>query len=121
MRLEFVSLPLTQFALYRGIVQLISHSVPTLSVLRYMIDSAPGGRILDVGAGRGYWSALLAALGADVVAVDDFSWFADQRNGTESGPAGTEDASGGSEEKGNTKAKQVRVCKLKVTPNKVSA
>lgn len=54
-------------------------SIPTLPILRYMISSAPGGRILDVAAGSGYWSALLAGLGADVEAIDDFSWWKERR------------------------------------------
>ncbi|GAQ85698.1 hypothetical protein KFL_002490160 [Klebsormidium nitens] len=60
---------------FDAIRQQIAWSVPTLPVLRYMVQTAPGGRILDVGAGTGYWSALLAGLGADVKAVDNFSWW----------------------------------------------
>lgn len=61
-----------------------------------MIQSAPDGRIVDVGAGAGYWSALLAGLGADVVAIDDYSWWGKpgrRTNGTEECD-GTEDAGG---------------------------
>ena len=32
------------------------------------------GPIIEIGAGLGYWAALLRARGADVVAFDDFSW-----------------------------------------------
>ncbi|GAQ88175.1 hypothetical protein KFL_004060100 [Klebsormidium nitens] len=79
-RLEYTELPdSTAVLLVNARVRdTICWSVPTLSVLRYMIESAPEGRILDVGAGTGYWSALLAGLGADVVAVDDFSWWQDR-------------------------------------------
>ncbi|KAI5082200.1 hypothetical protein GOP47_0001943 [Adiantum capillus-veneris] len=50
-----------------------SWAIPTRPVLEYMISMAPHGKIAEIGSGLGYWAALLKKLGADVVAVDDFS------------------------------------------------
>ncbi|MCO5600022.1 hypothetical protein L7F22_054130 [Adiantum nelumboides] len=50
-----------------------SWAIPTRPVLEYMVSMAPHGKIAEIGSGLGYWAALLKKLGADVVAVDDFS------------------------------------------------
>jgi hypothetical protein len=85
-----------------------------------MIQSAPDGRILDVGAGAGYWSALLAGLGADVVAIDDYSWWGKRgrgSNGTEEFD-GTEDA-GGKNSDGTDDATDGKDCDLSEHPQRV--
>lgn len=58
-----------------------SHSIPTKPSLRYLNKFCKGSRILDIGCGRGLWSALAAKMGIDVVAVDSFEdglYFADR-------------------------------------------
>ena len=47
---------------------LYSFAVPTQGVVRKLARMFP--RIVEVGAGRGYWAAMLADAGADVVAYD---------------------------------------------------
>jgi hypothetical protein len=49
-----------------------SWAVPTLPVVMEIASFAPGG-LVEVGAGTGYWSRLLADVGTDVIAVDNFS------------------------------------------------
>ena len=56
-----------------AMVRQYSFAVPTEAALQKILD-ASRGRIVEIGAGTGYWSALLAARGADVVAYDDRSW-----------------------------------------------
>ncbi|KAL7520981.1 hypothetical protein ACHAWX_005666 [Stephanocyclus meneghinianus] len=46
----------------------LAFAIPSNAVLRTIITHAP--RIIEVGAGTGYWSYLLSKLGADVVAYD---------------------------------------------------
>ena len=53
-------------------VEIFSWAVPTLPVLETMVSFSPHG-IAEIGAGTGYWLALLSQMGADVVGVDDFS------------------------------------------------
>jgi hypothetical protein len=53
-------------------VTFFSWAVPTLPVVMEIASFATSG-LLEVGAGTGYWSKLLADVGADVVAVDNFS------------------------------------------------
>lgn len=50
-----------------------SWSIPTASVLRYMVEHAPSRKIIELGAGRGYWTKLLRKFGGQVTAVDDTS------------------------------------------------
>jgi ankyrin repeat protein len=45
-----------------------SFAVPSNSVLQQIIQLAP--RIVEVGAGTGYWSYILSKLGADIIAFD---------------------------------------------------
>lgn len=44
--------------------------IPTAPALRVIRDLSSGHRVMELGAGTGYWSALLASLGAHVVACD---------------------------------------------------
>ncbi len=46
----------------------LAFGIPSNAVLRSIISHAP--RIIEVGAGTGYWSYLLSKLGADVAAYD---------------------------------------------------
>lgn len=44
-------------------------AVPTPEAVRQIVQVAP--RIVDFGAGTGYWAKILTAAGADVVAIDN--------------------------------------------------
>lgn len=50
-----------------------SWSIPTTSVLKYMVENSPSRKITELGAGRGYWTKLLRKFGGQVTAVDDKS------------------------------------------------
>jgi len=56
-----------------------SWPIPTAPALRVIRDLSPGRRVMELGAGTGYWAALLASLGAHVVACDaapaNKTWF----------------------------------------------
>ena len=45
-------------------------ALPNWSTLQYMVANAIGGKITEIGAGRGYWAKLLAKAGAHVQAVE---------------------------------------------------
>jgi len=47
-------------------------AIPTEEVLREILALSPKG-IVEIGAGSGYWAALLRKLGGDVIACDDGS------------------------------------------------
>ncbi len=49
-----------------------SWAIPTDEAIAAIAAFAP--QIVDLGAGAGYWDHLLADAGADVVALDDWSW-----------------------------------------------
>lgn len=50
-----------------------SWAVPSDAALRCIAEAAGGRRIVDVGAGTGYWAHLLQAAGHEAVAVDNGS------------------------------------------------
>ncbi|KAG2453384.1 hypothetical protein HYH02_001608 [Chlamydomonas schloesseri] len=52
-----------------GGIQRYAWAVPTAEALG-LIAEVSGGRVVEVGAGSGYWAGLLARRGVDVVAVD---------------------------------------------------
>lgn len=58
-------------------LQQCSWAVPNEAALAALVRHAPGGKLLDVGAGRGYWAHMAEARGLDVVALDDWSDGAD--------------------------------------------
>ena len=64
----------------RPIEILESQTTSQPSLIARMIDAAdvlPGDRVLEVGTGFGYQTALIAALGADVVSIDRHASIAD--------------------------------------------
>jgi hypothetical protein len=50
----------------------LAYAVPSRGALRAIVEAGP--RIVEVGAGTGYWAALLAEAGAKVRALDNGSW-----------------------------------------------
>ena len=50
-----------------------AYAIPTLKTLSQIADLVPNKKILEIGAGSGYWAYLLDQIGCDVVACDDFS------------------------------------------------
>ena len=63
---------------YRHIArQQCSWAVPNEAALAALARHAPGGKLLEVGAGRGYWAHMAEARGMDVIALDDWSDGAD--------------------------------------------
>lgn len=52
-------------------MQRYAYICPDRAVLDRLVH---GGPIVELGAGRGYWSRLLRDLGGDVIAYDDWSW-----------------------------------------------
>jgi hypothetical protein len=48
--------------------RIISFAIPSNDVIEHIVGIAP--RILEVGAGTGYWSYLLSKFGADIIAYD---------------------------------------------------
>lgn len=47
-------------------------AIPSDEAIKAIADFAP--RIVEIGAGSGYWAHLLSAAGANVAALDDWSW-----------------------------------------------
>lgn len=60
-----------------------SWAVPSTPVLEFMVERSP--KIVEVGAGTGYWARLLTECGADIIALDTDStemlWFPITRQG----------------------------------------
>ena len=53
--------------------------IPGAEAMQAILEAArPAGRLVEVGAGCGYWAAVLASRGLDVLALDDRSWRADR-------------------------------------------
>lgn len=52
------------------LVRTYAYAIPTPKVLRTIAGSAPPAGVVEIGAGTGYWAALLASAGVDVVAYD---------------------------------------------------
>lgn len=52
-------------------MQRYAHICPDRAVLDELVRAGP---IVELGAGRGYWSRLLRDLGGDVIAYDNWSW-----------------------------------------------
>jgi hypothetical protein len=55
------------------LVNTYSWAIPTTDAITAIADFSDR-RVIDFGAGSGYWAHLLAERGVDVVAVDDWSW-----------------------------------------------
>jgi hypothetical protein len=55
------------------LVDTYSWAIPTTEAIDRIRDFS-GGWLVDFGAGTGYWAHLLDAAGADVAAIDDWSW-----------------------------------------------
>ncbi|MFI6865707.1 hypothetical protein [Nocardia sp. NPDC050406] len=47
-----------------------AYAVPAPETLEWVVEVSEGRRVLEIGAGRGYWAHLLAERGLDVLAVD---------------------------------------------------
>jgi hypothetical protein len=58
-----------------------SWAVPNTEVIQE-IQEFSDNKIVEIGAGTGYWSMLLDQAGADVVAYDDYSWSGEYRKGS---------------------------------------
>lgn len=62
-----------------------SWAIPSPEALRWILDRLDGQGIIEMGAGTGYWSALLTLGGADVVAFDKYppdqaeNWYHSER------------------------------------------
>ena len=54
-------------------MQQCSWAVPNEAALAALAHHAPGGKLLEVGAGCGYWARLAESRGLDVIALDDWS------------------------------------------------
>ena len=54
--------------LKHNLCSLTSHCIPTNTAIHTILKY--GKRVIDVGAGTGYWGMLLAQAGADVVCID---------------------------------------------------
>lgn len=64
----------------------LAWAVPTTEALEAIRDAADGRRIVEIGAGRGYWSHLLSEFGAEVRAFDTHGPRTDGNNYTEVEP-----------------------------------
>lgn len=67
------------------LISCFSFGIPTDEALTVIAEESPDG-VLELGAGTGYWAALLARRGVDIVAVDRFPapssanpWFAGRK------------------------------------------
>lgn len=58
----------SRWKLREPLVRALSWAIPDDETIEWMAATCP--RILEIGAGRGYWAALLTEAGADVVAFD---------------------------------------------------
>lgn len=63
--------PLSHYSLQSTFVKLFSFAIPTPEAITAI---ARLGSVVEIGAGTGYWSALVAGTGSRVRAFDDFSW-----------------------------------------------
>jgi protein-L-isoaspartate O-methyltransferase len=55
----------------RRILQdVFAYAIPSPETITWMRQVTHGRRVLELGAGRGYWSAQLASAGVDVAAFD---------------------------------------------------
>ena len=78
------------YALRKDLFKKYAWAIPTPDIINRIVQFAP--RIVEIGAGTGYWESLLADAGADIVAYDiapckndwcDGQWFDVQPGGTE--------------------------------------
>lgn len=49
-------------------------AIPSDEALDFIVEAVAGRRMVEVGAGTGYWAKLLSDRGVDVIATDDHSW-----------------------------------------------
>jgi hypothetical protein len=50
--------------------QAFAYAVPSPETVQWVCDFAGGNKIIEIGAGRGYWAAQLSSAGADISAFD---------------------------------------------------
>jgi hypothetical protein len=65
------AMSMLSWSLRNAITKKIAWAIPDPHTLAYIVERAP--RILEIGAGSGYWARRLHDLGADVTAIDDAS------------------------------------------------
>lgn len=59
-----------QLELRKKLIWGYAWAVPSEDAIRAIVDFAPGRRVLEIGAGTGYWAWLLGQAGADCLAMD---------------------------------------------------
>lgn len=58
----------------RSLTKLYAWSIPSPADLLWMRDILGGRRVVEIGAGSGYWAWQLSQLGVDVAAFDSWEW-----------------------------------------------